>query len=158
MRQNRLEPRGFTLVELAVTLTVLGLLLAFSVPAFTKINRSYQLKNATENAAGTMRLWRERAIASGNSISIHFNTAYAGSDWHMHEYAPGPVLVRTIIGGQFPTGVSQYTSSANPWFEKDGRVSSGNGSLVLQSTHLRSDGTPLRDTVTVLTSGLILQH
>lgn len=151
MPRSRLPSGGFTLVELAVTLTVLGLLLAFSVPAFQQINRSYRLKNAVQHAAGEMRMWRERAIASGETQWVHFHSLSNNANWHIHS---GTQLV---WGGRFPNGVTLYTSTASPKFTKEGRVSPDIGSnagwVVLQMTQ---NGQVRRDTVSVLSSGLVL--
>jgi type IV fimbrial biogenesis protein FimT len=145
MPMQRTDPRGFTLVELMVTITVLGLLLAFSVPAFNALNQTHQLKASSQNVAGTFRLYRERAMASGVAQVVHFNTVYGGN-WHVHSGA-------TIISNaawKFPTGIDYYTVTANPTFEADGRVSSGSGVVVLKNQK------DVRDTITVLSSGLVL--
>ncbi len=63
--------RGFSLVELAITLVVLGLLCTFSIPAFHRLSATYQLRGAAENVAGQLRLAREKAIATGQEQPIH---------------------------------------------------------------------------------------
>lgn len=152
MSRNSSESRGFTLVELAVTLTVLGLLLAFSVPAFNRINQSYQLKSATQNVAGTLRLWRERSIARGTENQIHFNNFVPGTDWHVHEFDAAGAQIGLHGGRKFPNGVSYYTSTVSPRFTKDGREKFGlSGFIVLRNQR------GARDTVSVLASGLILE-
>lgn len=151
MSRNSSHSRGFTLVELAVTLTVLGLLLAFSVPAFNRINQSYQLKSATQNVAGTLRLWRERSIARGTDHLVHYNTAYFGKNWHIHEYNAAGAQVGLYPGGNLPNGITVYTLTINPRFTRDGREKWGSsGVIILQNRR------GVRDTVSVLASGLIL--
>jgi len=155
MPRNTTASRGFTLVELAVTLTVLGLLLAFSVPAFNRINQSYQLKSATQNVSGTLRLWRERSIARGTEHQIHFNNFVPGTDWHVHEYNAAGVEIALRGGPGFPAGVRLYTSTISPRFTKDGREKNGlSGAIVLQN---QNQSGVTRDTVSVLASGLILE-
>lgn len=146
--------RGFTLVELAVTLTVLGLLLAFSIPAFNRINQTYQLKAATQNVAGTMRLWRERAMARGTECEVHYNTSFFGKNWHIHEYdSNSGVQIGLYPGGTFPPGITYYTvPTANPRFTRDGREKYGfSGTVILRNQR------DMRDTVSVLASGLIIE-
>jgi prepilin-type N-terminal cleavage/methylation domain-containing protein len=138
---------GFTLIELMVAIAVLGLVLAFSVPAFQRINQSYQLKATTRNVAGTMRLWRERSMATGNEHQVQ----YAGSTWQVREYNTLGAEINVHAGGQFPTGVSLQNATVTPRFTRDGRVQGGaSGFIVLQNQRGQ------RDTVSVLASGLIL--
>lgn len=144
--------RGFTLVELAVTLTVLGLLLAFSVPAFNRINQTYQLKSATQNVSGTLRMWRERSIARSTENLIHFNNFVPGTDWHVHEYNAAGTQIALHGGRKFANGITFYTATVYPRFGKDGREVNGlSGFIVLRNQR------GARDTVSVLASGLILE-
>jgi type IV fimbrial biogenesis protein FimT len=147
---NRLHERGFTLVELAVTVLVLGLLLAFSIPAFNSVSASYQLKGATQNIAAQLRLAREKAIATGTDQPMHFTYNWAGCggcDYHVH-YPGGK------IGAKFdlPGGVTYYSMTVGvlgPTMKKDGRASAS-GNIILRNR----SGT--RDTVSVQMSGLVL--
>lgn len=143
------QMRGFTLVEMAIVILVLGMLFAFSVPAFQRYNQSQQLKGTTQNVASELRLLRERAIANGEMIGvIHFNQFVAGTDWHYHDKNGNPVGL-----GKFPRGVTLYSDTwvmdPNPAFTREGR-SSASGDIVLQ------DRQGARDTISVQLSGLIL--
>lgn len=141
---------GFTLVEMAVTILVLGMLFAFSIPAFQRINASYQLKGATENIAAQLRLAREKAIAQQMGQPMHFTPNYLNSDYHIH-YASGFIPAKWKL----PLGVTFYSVGLSPVMQLDGRVTDplGNpasGIIVLQ------DRRGNRDTVSVLASGLVL--
>ena len=143
---NRLSSRGFSLVELAVTLVVLGLVLAFSIPTFQSFNTSQQLKGATENIAGQMRLMREIAISSGTTQTMHFFYATLGGDYHIHNGG--------VVGGTWslPRNITyDWLSGTNSVMTctSDGRMSSS-GMIILEDP--KGD----RDTVSVLSSGLIL--
>ena len=142
-----LRARGFTLVELAAALMVLGLLFAFCVPAFQSVSASYQLKGAIQNIAGQLRLAREKAIATGTDQPMHFTYNWAGCsacDYHIH-YPTG------VIGGSWnlPSGVTYYSVGVNPTMLKDGRASAS-GDVILQNQRGN------RDTVSVQMSGLVL--
>src|SRR5262245_20616964 len=82
--------RGFTLVEMAVVILVLGLLFAFSIPAYQNISAAYQLRGATENMAAQFRLAREKAIATGIRQPMHLVANWTDpidgmvSDYHIH--------------------------------------------------------------------------
>jgi len=143
---NRLSSRGFSLVELAVTLVVLGLVLAFSIPSFQSFNTEQQLKGATENIAGQMRLMREISISSGTIQTMHFFYATFGGDYHIHNGA--------VVGGTWslPRNITYYWGAGTNSVmvsTPDGRMSSS-GMIILE------DPKGNRDTVSVLASGLIL--
>ena len=67
------EARGFTLIELVVVITILGILAAFAIPKFIALDT--QARAATVNAlAGTVRsaaaLARSLGMATGNPASV----------------------------------------------------------------------------------------
>ena len=150
---ERSRSKGFSLVELAVTLVVLGLILAFGIPMYQSYNTTQQLKGGTENVAAQMRLLRETAIGTGQSQTMHFTLGFVSggttSDYHIHNGA--------TIGAtwRLPRGIIYYwgagTASAY-WFRPDGRldVTTPSGTVILE------DPKGNRDTVSIMSSGLIL--
>ena len=145
---GRLPARGFSLVEMAIVLTIFGLVLAFGVPAYQNYNRTLQLKGSTENLAGQFRLMRETAIGTNQNQIMHLNYQYLWngqlSDYHVHNGVnPGALF-------SLAKGVSYYSFTTSIWqANKDGTWSTS-GTIVLQD----SKGT--RDTLSVLSSGLVL--
>ena len=143
---NRFSSRGFSLVELAVTLVVLGLVLAFSIPSFQRFNTGQQLKGATENIAGQMRLMREIAISSGTTQTMHFFYQTLGGDYHIHNGAASGAA------WSLPRNITYYWGAGTNSVmisTSDGRMSSS-GLIILQDP--KGD----RDTVSVMASGLVL--
>ena len=70
---SRSHTRGFTLIELVVVITILGILAAFAVPRFITLDSS--ARTATINGlAGSVRsaaaLARGMSMASGNTVSV----------------------------------------------------------------------------------------
>jgi len=141
---NPPSTRGFTLVELAVTILVLGLMFAFSIPAYRGVSASYQLKGATENIAAQLRMAREKAIATGMDQPMHFTYNWMNSDYHIH-YPSGFVPAKWKL----PQGITYYSVTVNPTMRRDGR-SNASGNIILRDTRGN------RDTVSVQMSGLVL--
>jgi prepilin-type N-terminal cleavage/methylation domain-containing protein len=146
-RGVRRSSSGFTLVEIAVTILIMGLLLALSVPTIQSLSGSYTLKGNSEAIAGQLRLAREKAIATGVDQPMHFNAGYMNSDYHIH-YASGWIPAKWSLS----KGITYYwgagTMSAYT-LQKDGR-SDVSGMVILQ------DPRGNRDTISVQTSGLVL--
>lgn len=140
--------RGFTLVELAAVVLVMGLIFGFAVPTIANLRKSHDVKGARDNIIAQVQMARARAIATGVNQPIHFYTGTYGFDYHIH---PVGVSVATV-GWNLPKGVSYQWPVGSPMnvtMKKDGTA---NSSLVIPITNLR--GT--RDTVTVMASGLVL--
>ena len=150
----RSRSTGFTLVEVAVTLLLLGLLFTLAVPTVTQLSGSYHLKTASENLAGQIRLGRERAIATGANQHFHFTTVSNG-DYFIIDH----MTAQTTGNWRFPKGVQYFTGGGTmSWIDMapDGRAKWGtspaSGFIILQ------DERGVRDTVSIQASGLVLNQ
>ena len=137
---------GFSLVELAIAILLLGIVFAFGIPAFSSYSASFNLKGATENMAGQLRLAREKAISTGITQNVYFkNSQCAGSDYCVNNGVPDAKW-------NLPNGIS-YKHGPN--FQdtyrmtKDGRCLDS-GMIIIQ------DRRGNRDTVSVQISGLVI--
>lgn len=147
---------GFTLVEMAVTILVLGLLLAFSIPAFQRIGDTYKLKGATENLAAQLRIAREKAMSVQGDQPMHIAPNSLGADYHIHYFSG---FCPTTARWKFPRGVTlHFATYSVPTMGPDGRVYHGpsptstpsSGRIILRD--MRGN----QDTVSYLASGLVL--
>src|SRR5262245_7640032 len=143
------DSNGFTLVEIAVTLLLLGLLAALAVPTVQQLSGSYTLKAEAQNIAAQLRVAREKAISTGVDQPMHFNAGYLNSDYHIH-YASGVEGARWSLHKGI-TDCSGAGTSAASTLKADGR-SNAAGMVILQVSR------GIRDTVSVQTSGLILNQ
>jgi prepilin-type N-terminal cleavage/methylation domain-containing protein len=145
---DRRHQRGFTLVEMAIAILIMGLLLAMGIPALQSMNHTLRLQGAAQNVAAQLRLARERAISTGVSQVIHFTPDYPTGttiDYHLHNVAVGE-------GWSFPNDVTYfgtYPVYSAVTFSPDGRASSS-GFLVLTNTR------GALDTISVQLSGMVL--
>ena len=71
--------RGFTLIELMVTLTVLAILLALAGPSFADYFQRYRLRGAADDVATLLAVSRAEAVARNRNVAIVF--AGDGAAW-----------------------------------------------------------------------------
>ena len=66
---NRRSARGFSLVELLVSVVILVILAAIAVPTLLRAYRSYQLSDAASKLSGIMKSTRFSAIRKNTAVS-----------------------------------------------------------------------------------------
>lgn len=103
--------KGFTLIELMVTITIVAVLLSVGIPAFSSVVNQQQLKGATETLASDLRRARSAAIAGGASsdVVMEFDVSDA-SDW-TYTLANGSDLIVTRNSADFSNVISVTTST-----------------------------------------------
>lgn len=62
--------KGFTLIELMVTLTVLGVVLAWAIPSFSTILSNNRLETATNELHGALQLARSEAVKRREGVQL----------------------------------------------------------------------------------------
>jgi prepilin-type N-terminal cleavage/methylation domain-containing protein len=141
--------RGFTLVEMAVTVLILSLLIGFGAAALRRSGTRVGLRGAVEGVSGQLRLARERAIATGRAQTMHFTMNYpsgTGWDYHLHNSA------NPEAGWALPVGCIWYATPGTLVFNTNGTVTNNGVNWVIIQ-----DGIGERDTCYVTSSGLVLQ-
>ena len=78
MRQKNL---GFTLIEALVVVTIIGILAALTVPAFTKMLERNRVKGAAESMFNDLQLARTEAIKRNQEIAVQFSGAGPTTNW-----------------------------------------------------------------------------
>ena len=141
--------RGFTLVEMLIVVLLMGLMLAFAVPALRRLGNSQGIKGARDNMVAQLQMARARAISTGVKQPMHFYPGTYGWDYHLHPLGS----VFGTAGWRFPTGVT-YETGANVDIEMmpDGTAQfppSGVNTIAIKNTQGQ------RDTVIVMASGMV---
>lgn len=76
--------KGFTLVELMVTVVVLGLLMTIAVPSFTDMVRNHRSLTAADELTSALNFARTEAVKRGKRVSIcpsTNGTSCSGTSW-----------------------------------------------------------------------------
>lgn len=142
MRAAVHDARGFTLIELMIVLGVFATILSFGLPAFGRYLQTQQLRGTSENLVQTVQLQRTRAMSTGQTITLAFDTG-ASPAWTIS--GAGTTNRRVLPHGLLFASASPTTLTIT----RDGRVNTS-GLVVLENLQ------GLRDTVSIQVSGLAL--
>jgi type IV fimbrial biogenesis protein FimT len=73
--------RGFTLIELMVTVAVLAILLTLAVPSFSDFFERYRLRGAADKVVNVLSSARAEAVMRNRDVAIDFQGS--GANWCM---------------------------------------------------------------------------
>ncbi len=77
---SRIKTQGFTLIEMMITVAILGIVLAIAAPLFTQIIQQQRLKNAAELFANNLRYANSESIRRNKRVYINVKTT-SGNNW-----------------------------------------------------------------------------
>lgn len=135
----RRRATAFTFVELLVSVTVLMILLAVGVPAFTELMARTRLTQVTNTLVGHLHLARSAAVKRGRERVAIGPYDSSGDDWLASDHWEGGYMVAIVALGATPTirevlrrvdgadlrGLTITTNNASPrfYFQPDGTSS-----------------------------------
>ena len=67
---------GFTVLEVLVVISIVGLLLAVTVPASSRFYESMQYRQAIQDVVSLLAIARHRAVNTGEAQDVMFDTEY----------------------------------------------------------------------------------
>jgi len=94
--------RGFTMVELMVTLAVLAILLAMAVPSFRDFAERSALRGAADNVIGVIAVAREDAVKRDSLVRVDFKAVGTG-------FCVGTIPVASVTAAGCDCSVSGTT-------------------------------------------------
>ena len=69
---NRPLSQGFTIVELMITLVIVGILATIALPSFSDFIRRGQVRSVTESVSSAMQLTRNEAVKRNEQVTMTF--------------------------------------------------------------------------------------
>jgi type IV fimbrial biogenesis protein FimT len=87
--------RGFTLVELMVTVAVLIILITAGVPSFTDLVQNQRVKTAVSDLHSTLVFARSEAIKRNAEVTVNRNGASWSGGWNVQTTDAVPATLKT---------------------------------------------------------------
>ena len=143
--------RGFSIIEIAVTLVVLGMILATAVPSMSAWTRNAKLRNQAESLQSGLQQARNEAVRRNRPVSFYLvsngsatvlnnscTVSASGTSWVISVRDPGSAC------GATPTNAS--TDSTNPLIVASHLGADGANGVSVSG--LASDGSTAASSVT----------
>lgn len=146
---------GFTLVELAITVVVLGILTAIGLPSFTTFLRNTEQRSASESVLHGIQLARAEAVRRNERVRfvIDPNTA-----WAVYADGAGTTLQSkpTREGGPHVTLAFTPTVGRRVTFNSFGRVTANaDATAALTQIDFSATGASMSRRITIAAGGQI---
>jgi prepilin-type N-terminal cleavage/methylation domain-containing protein len=117
---GKISPKGFSALELFVTLAIIAVIAAMAYPTFQRIAINGNLRSAAREIMGDIALLRERAIAQNAQFSMTFepsNNRYRTSDMTEEQWK-----CPTMIGRDIQITRAAFGSGKTIVFETRGTI------------------------------------
>ena len=111
--------RGFTLVELMITLTMVAFLSVIALPSFTKMIKNNRLTTKANDFILVLNLARSEAVKRGTSVTLTANGGNWGTGWTVRDASSQTLRIgdplqgdMTLTSGNTNTIITYQVSGA----------------------------------------------
>lgn len=91
--RGKAQQRGFTLIELMVTVAIMAILAAIAYPSFTDLIERNRLKGATEGLFADLQFAKAEAIKRNQDVTL---TATTGTSWKYDITLPDATVLKSV--------------------------------------------------------------
>jgi len=112
--------QGFTIIEVMITIVILSILLAVSIPAFSRWLPNYRLRGAARDLYSNLQLAKAQAIKDRVECAVQFTSADSyevwsaldpdtptqNMDWETPFSASDDTLIKTVTLSDYGSGVT----------------------------------------------------
>ena len=98
------DVRGFSLIELMLTVAIAATLIAMAVPALSAVNNATKLSNASQQVERTLQTARMRSVSQNTPLRFRTNCPSAGY-----------YRVTEVTGTSADANLSRCSISSYPW-------------------------------------------
>lgn len=119
-RANTYPQRGLTLIEMIITILVLGIFISIAVPSYKGFIAGQRVKTVAFNLGAAMRYARSEAIKRGANVTLSATSGAWANGWTVQS---GTIILNTqeaLSSSVTVTGVGGITSLT---YQRSGRVS-----------------------------------
>lgn len=131
--------RGFSLIELTVTVAILGLMVTIGFPTMQEWLERYRVRSAATEIASAIQLQRMRAVSQNTEFSISFDAA--NGTYSLFEGDPSTGTMLDAVARSLPFGVTFQGA--------DDAVNTPGDEIIFHPDGSLNDSTAVSDVLTV---------
>ncbi len=96
---------GFTLLELMITVVVIGILATFALPSFREFIERSNVRSSAESVLNALQLARAEAVRRNEQITFTLGSGTGATSWQVADSA-GTVIQQSRSSGEGSAGVT----------------------------------------------------